>query len=129
MWLICETYESLLSMVSGSRGPTFNVGIINVQQGEVITIWVGEHSLRGVCLLPLIWWSQPDVRNYTNQSAPEYEVRMDIPDNIDTMVRISLLHLNSGLTMSIFDIWGSRGNSAMRPPKYVRFPSSSSAAR
>ena len=56
-------------------------------------------------------------------------VRTGIPDNIDTMVRSSLLHLNSGLTMSIFDICGSRGNSAMIDPKVVRFPSSSSAAR
>jgi len=116
-------------MVEGRRGPTFNVGIIDIQQGEVVTIWVGEHGLRGVGLFPLVWWSQPDVRNYTNWSAREYEVRTGIPDNIDTMVRISLLHLNSGLTMSVFDIWGSRGNSAMMPPKYVRFPSSSSAAR
>jgi hypothetical protein len=51
------------------RKPTLDVGIVNIQQSEVITIWDGEHSLRSVGLFPLVWWSQPDVWNYKDRSG------------------------------------------------------------
>ncbi|RNA28252.1 hypothetical protein BpHYR1_003965 [Brachionus plicatilis] len=48
---------------------------------------------------------------------------------IDVMLRISFEQLKSQLAMTIFANCGSRGNSAIIPPRSVRSPSSSSAAK
>mmetsp|Transcript_10773 Transcript_10773/g.44578 ORF Transcript_10773/g.44578 Transcript_10773/m.44578 type:complete len:205 (-) Transcript_10773:1826-2440(-) len=49
--------------------------------------------------------------------------------SIDTMVMISSEHLRSTLAMSVFDMGGSSGNSAILRPRRVSSPSSSSAPR
>jgi len=43
--------------VEERRGHTLNVRIVSVQQGEVVTIWDNEHSLRSIGLLLSIWRS------------------------------------------------------------------------
>ena len=41
-------------MVEECGKRTLDVGIVNIQQSEVITIWDGEHSLRSVRLFLLV---------------------------------------------------------------------------
>jgi hypothetical protein len=52
-----------------------------------------------------------------------------LPDSMAAIVNISLEQLYSGLAMIILDSCGSNGNSDIREPTSVKFPSSSRAPK
>ena len=43
---------------------TPNVGIVSIQQSEVITIWDREHIFSSIGIFLLVRRSQPNVRNF-----------------------------------------------------------------
>ena len=71
----------------------------------MVTVRNSEHLLRRVSLLSLVWWPEPNVRDYRGISIYDtWKNHVDIPESMATMVKISLLQLNSRLAMSIFAI-------------------------
>jgi len=70
----------------------------------MVTLWYCQESFGCVGLPPCVVWADPDVRNWEkNEPKAETELwKMNIPESMAVIVRISLLHLNSGLEMSIF---------------------------
>ena len=74
----------------------------------MVTIRNSEKGLCCVGFFPLVIWPKPYIRDCTVagvRSATGSKVTATIPDSIAVIVNISLLHLNSGLTINIFDNW------------------------
>ena len=75
----------------------------------MVTIRNSEKGLCCVGFFPLVIWPKPHIRDCTvtsvRRATGSKEVTVTIPDSIAVMVNISLLHLNSGLTINIFDNW------------------------
>ena len=73
----------------------------------MISIWMVELGLGCVGFFALVWRPQPDVGYCEERSVRvcrTQNMQMTLPESMATIVRISLLQLNSGLTMSIFAI-------------------------
>ena len=75
----------------------------------MVTIPNSEKGLCCVGFFLLVIWLKPYIRNCivagVRSAKESKEVTAPIPDSIAAMVKISLLHLNSGLTINIFDNW------------------------
>ena len=72
----------------------------------MVTVWYRQERLRLIGLLALVWWPEPHIGHcarYQYQVGYESDEGYS-PESIATIVRISLLQLNSGLTISIFAI-------------------------
>jgi hypothetical protein len=73
----------------------------------MVTIRDGQQSFSSICFSSLVGWTQPN-GGYCDvkcQGMTDIGLRKDIPESIAVIVRISLLHLNSGLTINIFAIY------------------------
>ncbi len=89
------------------------VGVIHVEQRQVVAVRMRELGLRSIRLLLLRVGAHKDVGHRKHGCDGQDLVRA----------------LNSGLTISILASCGSSGKSAMISPNGVRLPSSSNAAR
>jgi hypothetical protein len=84
---------------------TILILIENVKEGKMVPVRYGQQLLRNIRFFPSVIRSYPDVRDCKeyNQSR-QHMKQKKVPESIATIVRISRLQLNSGLTMSAFDI-------------------------
>lgn len=72
----------------------------------MVTIRDGEESFGCVSLTSLVCRANPNVRHlYRMNMMRARDNKIGAPESIAVMVRISLLHLNSGLTMSSSANW------------------------
>jgi len=73
----------------------------------MVTIRDCQQSFGSIRFSSLIGWTQPDGRycDVKCQRLTDIDLCKDIPESIAVIVRISLLHLNSGLTINIFAIY------------------------
>lgn len=87
---------------------TFKESIVDVQKGEMVTVGNVESSFCCVCRSSCRHGSNPDRRNYIvglYKVVHIFARLNNLPESIDTMVKISSLHLNSALTISVLAIW------------------------